>query len=147
MTPIDRARIATLIPHAGTMCLLDSVLRWDASSVRCLTRRHARDDNPLRRPDGTLGAACGIEIAAQAMAVHGRLVAEGAGSSGNGYLASLRDVHLRRARLDDVADDLVVDAERLMGDVHSAVYHFALGSGGVEFLSGRATVLLDAVPE
>jgi predicted hotdog family 3-hydroxylacyl-ACP dehydratase len=147
MTPIDRARIAALIPHAGTMCLLDSVLRWDASSVRCLTRRHARDDNPMRRPDGTLGAACGIEIAAQAMAVHGRLVAEGAGSSGNGYLAGLRDVHLRRARLDNIADDLVVDAERLMGDAYSAVYRFALGSSGVELLSGRATVLLGVFPK
>ncbi|MDE2165105.1 MAG: hydroxymyristoyl-ACP dehydratase [Alphaproteobacteria bacterium] len=147
MTPIDRARIATLIPHAGTMCLLDCVLRWDANSVRCLSRCHVRDDNPLRRPNGILGMACGVEIAAQAMAVHGRLVADHAAPTTNGYLASLRDVHLRRARLDDVADDLVVDAERLMGDAHSAVYRFTLGGGGIELLSGRATVLLGAVPE
>ena len=147
MTPIDRARIATLIPHAGTMCLLDCVLRWDANSVRCLSRRLAGDDYPLRRADGALGAACGVEIAAQAMAVHGRLVADGARPSANGYLASLRDLHLRRARLDDVAGDLVIDAERLMGDAHSAVYRFALGSGDVELLSGRATVLLGAIPE
>lgn len=145
MTPIDRARIATLIPHAGTMCLLDCVLRWDANSVHCLSRRHGRDDNPLRRPDGTLGAACGVEIAAQAMAVHGRLVADGAGPPVSGYLAGLRDVHLRQARLDGVAGDLVIDAERLMGDAHGAVYRFALGSGGVELLSGRATVLFGAM--
>ncbi|HVA35313.1 MAG TPA: phosphotransferase [Stellaceae bacterium] len=147
MTPIDRAQIAALIPHAGTMCLLDAVLRWDANSVRCLSRRHARDDNPLRRPDGTLGAVCGVEIAAQAMAVHGRLVADGAGSSANGYLASLRDVRLRQARLDRVAGDLVIDAERLMGDARCATYRFVIGSGDVELLSGRATVLLGAVPE
>jgi len=145
MTKIDRAGIAALIPHAGAMCLLDRVLRWDVNSVRCLTRCHAREDTPLRRPDGTLGVASGVEIAAQAMALHGRLVADGAGPSINGYLASLRDVRLMQARLDGIEGDLVIDAERLMGDAHGAIYRFVLESGGIALLSGRATVLFGAV--
>jgi predicted hotdog family 3-hydroxylacyl-ACP dehydratase len=143
MTCIDRAQIATMIPHAGSMCLLDAVLRWDAASVRCLSRRHCSADNPLRRADGGLGSACGVELAAQAMAIHGRLVAGSGGQSAHGYLASVREVRLRTPRLDGIAGDIVVDAERLMGDARGASYRFVLASDGVELISGRATVLLD----
>lgn len=141
MTLMDRQQIAAMIPHAGTMCLLDAVLSWDAVSVRCLSRRHRRADNPMRRADGGLGAVCGVEIAAQAMAVHGRLVAGGGSPPAHGYLASVRDVHLRISRLDDVAGDLIVDAARIMGDTQGATYRFALASDGIELVSGRATVL------
>jgi len=141
---MDRHQIATMIPHAGAMCLLDAVLRWDAVSIRCLSRRHRDPDNPLLRTGGELGAACGIEIAAQAMAVHGRLVADGSSRPAHGYLASVRNVRLRVSRLDDITGDLVVDAERLMGDVQGATYQFVLASDGTELISGRTTVLFGA---
>ncbi|TMH48667.1 MAG: hydroxymyristoyl-ACP dehydratase, partial [Betaproteobacteria bacterium] len=32
---ISREAIATMIPHAGSMCLLDGVISWDASRIRC----------------------------------------------------------------------------------------------------------------
>lgn len=138
---MDRQQITTMIPHAGTMCLLDAVLRWDAVSVRCTSRRHRHADNPLRRSDGQLGAICGVEIAAQAMAIHGRLVAGDSAPPAHGYLASVRDVLLRVSRLDDIAGDLIIDAERLMGDAQGAAYQFTLTSEGIELVSGRATVL------
>ncbi|HEY1857086.1 hypothetical protein [Acidocella sp.] len=131
----------TMIPHAGSMCLLDAVLAWDEVSVRCLSRRYRDSDNPLRRADGVLGSACGIEIAAQAMAVHGRLISGETGQPTRGYLASLRDVTLRTLRLDAVDGDLAVDATRLMGDDRGATYRFVLSVQGAELLSGRATVL------
>lgn len=143
MTVIGREQIATMIPHAGAMCLLDAVLAWDANVVCCLTRHHRSDDNPLRRPDGVLGAVCGLEIAAQAMAVHGRLIAGTGGAAAQGYLASVRDLRLRTPRLDTIDGDLIVHAERLMGDLRGASYRFELVSDGMELLSGRATVLLD----
>ena len=59
------------------MCLLDEVLSWDATRIRCRSNTHRTADNPLRA-HGRLGAACGIEYAAQAMAVHGALVAASA---------------------------------------------------------------------
>lgn len=145
MTPINRNQIAAMIPHAGSMCLLDSVLNWDASSIRALTRSHKRRDNPLRRADDSLGIACGVEIAAQAMAVHGSLTSAGAGQASEGYLASVRDLRLRATRLDSLDGALVIDAERLMGDDRCATYRFALGGGGVELVSGRATVLFGVV--
>ena len=73
--PLDHAWIAAHIPHQGSMCLLDAVLRWDTQHVACSATSHGDPSNPLRQ-FGRLGAACGIEYAAQAMAVHGALLAE-----------------------------------------------------------------------
>jgi predicted hotdog family 3-hydroxylacyl-ACP dehydratase len=139
---IGRDRIASMIPHAGEMCLLDDVLRWDVDFIRCVSRCYGQRKNPMRRADGVLGAACGIEIAAQAMAVHGRLAAPADSQVGIGYLASLRDLRLGVARLDAEAGDLIVEAARLMGDAGGAAYRFVLTRAGIELLSGRATVLL-----
>jgi predicted hotdog family 3-hydroxylacyl-ACP dehydratase len=144
MTDIGRDKIATLIPHAGTMCLLDAVVNWDMTSIRCRTGRHQRADNPLRRPDGAIGAICGVEFAAQAMAVHSRLIGHTATDPKPGYLASIRDVRLHAARLDQVGEDLVVDALLLAGNDRSANYRFAVGAARGELMSGRATVIFDA---
>lgn len=139
---MDRAALSAMIPHAGAMCLLDGVLGWDAGSIHCVSRRFRDQDNPLRRPDGRLGAVCGVEIAAQAMALHGRLAAGADGAPAQGYLASLRDVRFGGEALDAGIGDLTVIAERLMGDDRGASYRFMLSCGGVARLSGRATVLL-----
>lgn len=134
-----------MIPHAGAMSLLDGVLHWDESSIRCVSVRHRDPGNPLRRVGG-LGGFCGVEFAAQAMAVHGALVAAGKPPR-VGYLASLRDVRCMQPRLDVLDGDLTILAERLMGDERQAIYRFALDCRGAEVLTGRATVVLDAAPE
>jgi predicted hotdog family 3-hydroxylacyl-ACP dehydratase len=143
MTFIDRSAIAKMIPHSGSMCLLDGVLRWDAVSVLCLSKRYSDGDNPMRRSDGTLGTSCGIEIAAQAMAVHGRLLAGSTAPPGKGYLASVRDVVLHTDRLDGSKGDLMVEATLLMGNLAGASYRFTVMRDGIELLSGRAVVLLE----
>ena len=71
---LDRVAIAARIPHQGSMCLLDAVLAWDSGQIHCRASSHRQPDNPLRAA-ARLGAACGIEYAAQAMAVHGALLA------------------------------------------------------------------------
>lgn len=139
---LGREQIAALIPHAGTMCLIDRVLHWDDASIRCLSLRHRDADNPLRRA-GRLAVVCGIEFAAQAMAVHLRLAGGVEGAPRAGYLASLRDVICRRERLDLLAGDLIIDARRLMADGRGAIYHFALACAGQDVLDGRAAVMLD----
>lgn len=144
---IDREQILTMIPHSGSMCLLDAVLEWDEVSLRCQSRRYRDQDNPMRRADGVLGTACGIEIAAQAVAVHCRLLAGSEGPPQRGYLVSLRDIQLLAGRLDAVEGDLMVDAERLVGDAISATYHFMLTVNGTQLLSGRVTVLLGAAQQ
>ncbi len=152
MSLMDHDMIATLIPHGGDMCLLDELLSWDASTVLCVSRCYRGAKNPLRNKNGTLGMACGIELAAQAMALHGRLAAGRlaagrltAGTErrwGGGVLASVRDVRFGAATLDAGLGDLTIAAERLLGDAAGASYHFSLTCDDTEILSGRATVLL-----
>lgn len=154
--PLDRQWIEQHIPHKGRMCLLDEVLAWDAVRIRCRSATHRSADNPLRL-HGRLGAACGIEYAAQAMAVHGALIAASAplastvamsvrGSIGSsvGYLASVRNVTLRVERLDDLEADLIAAAERVTGDGRTVLYEFSVTSGRQLLLSGRASIVFDA---
>ena len=143
---IGRDEIARMIPHAGTMCLLDGVLSWNPTSIRCVSGRHRAEDNPLRRA-GQLNVICGIEFAAQAMAVHGRLSGGVGRKPVAGYLASLRDVKCRHQRLDLLEADLTIAAELLMGDEQRVIYQFALDCAGIEMLSGRAAVVLEVAPE
>jgi len=140
---VSKIDIAALIPHAGSMCLLDDVIEWDATTIRCVSRTHRASNNPMR-VNGQLPAACGIEYAAQAMAVHGGLIGNVEEKPRLGYLASVRDVTCRRKRLDDIDGDLMVRAEQLMGDGSRVIYQVMLSVGEVEGVSGRATVVLDA---
>ena len=139
---LGKTEIAGLIPHSGMMCLLDEVVSWDALKIRCTTRTHRDPRNPMRSRD-ELPALCGIEYAAQAMAVHGGLAGTVAAKPRAGYLVSVRDVVCRRQRLDDLEGELVVDAEQLMGDARGVMYRFSISAGETEILSGRATVVLD----
>ena len=141
--PLDHAWLLAHLPHQGSMCLLDAVTDWDAQRIRCTAKSHREADNPLRAHDH-LGAACGIEYAAQAMAAHGALLAAADSTPRAGYLASVRGVELHVTRLDDIAADLDVEAERLSGDDNIIIYGFHVSAGGRALLSGRATVVLDA---
>jgi predicted hotdog family 3-hydroxylacyl-ACP dehydratase len=140
-TRLDRAWIESHIPHRGHMCLLDEVLSWDPVHIRCRATSHRSPDNPLRAY-GRLGAASGVEYVAQAMAVHGAIMAHMAGTAARaGLLTSVRNLVLRVTRLDDLTTDLIASAERLAGDDDSTLYEFALSSGGRELLSGRAGIV------
>lgn len=140
---MGRDWIAARIPHQGTMCLLDRVEDWDAQQIRCSAVSHRAPDNPLRA-HGRLAAACGIEYAAQAMAVHGALTAPRDAAPRLGYLASVRGATLHVGRLDDIAADLTVEAVRFSGDGNTILYDFALRAAGRVLLEGRAAVILDA---
>lgn len=140
---LDRDWIAAHIPHQGKMCLLDTVLEWSDAAIVCRATSHADPANPLRA-EGRLGAAAGIEYAAQAMAVHGALIAGDDAPPRQGYLTSVRSVVLHAARLDDLAEALDVHAERLSGDGNHILYQFSLAHAGRCLLEGRATVVLDA---
>lgn len=141
-SPMDKASIAALIPHADLMCLLDSVFAWDSRTIACLASSHRMPGNPLS-VDGCLDAICGVEYAAQAMAVHGGLIGDGRRPAA-GYLASVRDVVCSVERLDLLKDDLLVTAELLTAETARGIYRFNLTCGGAPVLSGRAAVVIDA---
>ena len=148
-TRLDRSWIESHIPHRGRMCLLDEVLSWDPVRIRCRATSHRSPENPLRA-HGRLGAACGVEYAAQAMAVHGAIMAHTAGTTARaGLLTSVRNLVLRVSRLDDLEADLIASAARRAGDEDGTLYEFTLSSGGCELLSGRAGIVFgtQAPPE
>ncbi len=161
--PIDAERIRNLVPHAGNMCLLERVVACDAASIRCETRSHLDQSNPLRR-NGHLASICAIEYAAQAMALHGALTAPKdigaltapghsgtltAAASGNtpadvrhGYLASVRDLRCRTRCLDQYTGTLSVSATLVFDESARRIYSFVVAAGKTELVTGRAAVIL-----
>jgi len=140
---LDHAGIAALIPHAGRMCLLDGLLRWDATSIECRASGHRAADNPLRTASGLLATAA-IEYAAQATALHGALLARTSGATPTpGFLASARGVQCHRLHLHDLDGTLQVEAERLAGDEHQLLYAFHVRHRGEPVAEGRLAVVLN----
>ncbi len=142
---IARAQLEGRIPHAGRMFLLDGVLRWDESHIACCASSHRQPDHPMRA-EGRLGAACAVEYASQAMAIHGALVKADEAPASAGFLVALREVTIARARLDDIEEDLLVEANRVMGDESRVIYEFRVSAAGNLIAEGRATVVLNAPP-
>ena len=130
-----------LIPHRGAMSLLDTVVAWDDESIHLATQSHSSPDNPLRS-DGILRAVHLCEYGAQAMAVHGGLLAQRAGSvAAPGLLVSLRAVQLLVERIDDLPSVLDVYAQKLLASETSWQYQFRIENHGRVLAQGRAAVI------
>lgn len=138
---MTREEICARLPHAGRMCLLDQLVSWNADSIVCRSGSHREIDNPLRSHD-RLHAVAGVEYAAQAMALHGSLLATGDAPPARGYLASVRGLTLQVDDLGAVRDDLVIQAQRLGGEAGGFIYQFEIRGGNQSLLSGRVTAKL-----
>ena len=126
------------------MCLLDYVEAWDQQRIQCRASSHRAADNPLRAY-GRLGAACGIEYAAQAMAVHGALLAPADSTAHGSVIWSACAAHsLHVPRLDDIAADLLVEATCITRSENNILYQFSVSAAGRLLLDGRAAVVLNA---
>ena len=134
--------LAALIPHAGAMVLLDRVIRWDAESIVCAARSHLDPANPLRH-GGRLACVCGVEYALQAAALHGALLADGRAQPA-GYAASLRNVAMQVAQLDDPAlGELSVRSLLASQESFGMVYDFSVESeAGAPLIAGRFSIAL-----
>lgn len=140
------ARIAALIPHAGTMCLLERIEHWDDTSVTLATATHRNPDHPLAGRSG-LRAIHLCEYGAQAMAVHGGLTAQARGERAQpGLLVSLRDVALHCDFVHEFAGELIVEATRLHDSGSAWQYSFRVLHAGTLLAQGRATVSALSAP-
>jgi predicted hotdog family 3-hydroxylacyl-ACP dehydratase len=74
------------------------------------------------------------------MALHGAL--SGSVDVRPGVLAALRDVTLDVERLDDIVEDLIVSAQKLLSDSTRLMYAFTICAGRREIIRGRAAVVL-----
>jgi predicted hotdog family 3-hydroxylacyl-ACP dehydratase len=145
MSVMAKADIGRLIPHAGAMCLLNTVESWTESWISCTATSHRDTANPLRRRE-KLDAICGLEYAAQAMAVHIGLVGKTVSDQTRiGYLGGIRNVALQASRLDTVTDDLLIQSTRLLAEPDSFLYSFQISSSGRELMNGRASIFLRSI--
>jgi len=141
MRDAGRDLISQLIPHQGSMSLLERVVRWDGSGIDAVAVSHRDAANPLRT-SGQLRAVNLCEYGAQAAALHGGLVArEAGGVAAPGYLVSLRDVSLVCSRIDDLAGELAIHAELLLEDSASWQYLFAASHDGAKLATGRLAII------
>jgi predicted hotdog family 3-hydroxylacyl-ACP dehydratase len=147
---LNAVQIAELIPHQGSMSLLDAINALDAHRIDCSAVSHRNLSNPLRE-NNILHAVCGVEYAAQAMALHGALSPSKSASTDTfkprgGRLASLRSVEFFVSRLDDIDENLIVSAALLMRDENNMMYEFTVSTSSTgtsqTLLQGRATVIL-----
>jgi predicted hotdog family 3-hydroxylacyl-ACP dehydratase len=130
--------LAGLIPHAGSMCLLDRVVAHTEHDIECTTSTHTAPGNALRR-DGQLAALHLVEYAAQAMAAHGALVS---GGVQQGMLAAVRDIRLHVERIDDIDSELNVKATRRIAQAKGSLYDFSIRGGGQVLCEGRIAIAL-----
>ena len=137
----DRATIETLVPHAGAMCLWDEAIDWNATRIVVRTQGHRDPAHPLRCGD-RLHAIHLCEYGAQAMAVHGGLLARERGTvAPPGMLVALRDVTFATARIDGIAAPLRVEARVQFADANGSLYAFSVSADGVPLASGRVQVM------
>jgi predicted hotdog family 3-hydroxylacyl-ACP dehydratase len=140
---LTHADIATLIPHRGSMCLLDRVLDWNHEKIRCIVANHRSPQHPLRGASGLL-SVCGVEFAAQAIAVHNALLAAPDHDTPKvGYLANAKDVAWVVDRLDDITGDLLIEAEQLISEGGRSIYQFTISAESRTLLEGRVAVALE----
>lgn len=141
MAVVDKATLCDLIPHTGSMCLLDEVVAWDDEHIQCRSYSHKLIDNPLRSEKG-LRAIMLLEYGAQAMAVHGGLLARAKGERiHEGYLAALRDVKIKDITVDTIRLPLLVEASMLMSQQGNMIYQFCVQTTDGILATGRATVM------
>ncbi|WP_372016778.1 phosphotransferase [Pseudoxanthomonas sp. 10H] len=141
---LDRAGILALVPHQGAMCLWDQVVAWDDQRIRLRAGNQGDPAHPLRAR-GRLHALALCEYGAQAMAVHGGLLAAGQGGRAPaGVLVALRDVELAVARIDDLDGALEGEAELVAASAASQQYAFRIHHGGRLLARGRAAAVLGA---
>ena len=141
---LGRDAIEALIPHSGSMCLLQRLDAWDDEHIVCAAANHRDAQHPLRTRRGLLAPAA-IEYAAQAMALHGALIGQAAGTPATpGFLASARAVQLHVLRLDELPPgELRIEATRQAGDAQQILYAFHISHAGRPVAEGRAAVVLN----
>ena len=134
---INKAEIATLIPHSGNMVLIDEVSSWNETEIFCHSNTHRNLDNPLRA-NQQLSALNLIEYGAQAVAIHGGLL----DSSKAGFLAAIRNAQLSIQRIDQLNSELMIHATATIQTDSGVIYQLHLSDKRQQtLLTAQATII------
>ncbi len=121
------------------MVLLHEVIDFDSEQIQCRAACDPAADHPLAR-EGRLPATALAEYGAQAMAVHGGLLAEPDQPPRPGRLVALGKLELNLDFLEQ-ATTLTVSATRFGGDEAGQLYDFEVLAQNQCLARGRATVM------
>lgn len=133
--PLDPAAlppIDTIVPHRGTMLLLDAVIACDEETLSA----SASVDRAAwyADADGAMPAWIGIELMAQAIAAHVGLLAMRAGGQARpGVLLGSRSYHARVPAFEAGAPLRVDVKELLRSEEGHGAYECTIGRDGVGF--------------
>jgi predicted hotdog family 3-hydroxylacyl-ACP dehydratase len=144
---LEKPHIETLLPHRGTMFLLDRVTRFDVDEIECIATSHRDPNNPLRHGN-CLPAHAAIEYAAQAAGAHGGLLARQLhrdASAPIGYLAVVSNLHWHVERLDDLPGDLEVHARRTAATPGGVAYRVEIRHQSRSIANGDLVIALETV--
>lgn len=131
--------INQLIPHEGEMCLWDSVLAFDDTTIHCQTARHLANTHPLKTNE-RLSKLHLIEYGAQSIAIHGGLLSQKLKAPRPGYLASVKNIHFET--FNDQTPYIYCRSNQIMADDQSKLYQFELMDNEQQLIcSGRALVI------
>lgn len=142
--PLTHQAIEHLLSHTGSMSLLNEILSADKDSLTATAISHLESNNPLRA-EGSLSTVNGIEYAAQAMAVHGALLAQHSGaeySTQKGYIATVRNIEINKPFFPETEGVLLIQVRLLMSNDNGFTYEFHINYKQDEFISGKITVFL-----
>lgn len=139
---MTKQQLCKLIPHDGSMCLLESVDSWDESQIVCSSKSHHNPDNPLK--DGNrLGCVNAIEYGAQAVAIHGRLLAEDSNPvSQSGFLVQIKDLDFDDCDLSVLPGALTIKAQQLHCDRTSMLYRITIKHDHNQIMQGRVMIFI-----
>ena len=136
--PIEKIHFQDLIPHEGSMVLIDQVDDWDLNKISCSSHSHLLSNNPLMM-NNSLSAINLIEYGAQAMAIHRGLLT---GEPLQGFLAAVRDANFFIDNLDNIHGALHIEANFELKINNNVVYSLnILDEHGTPLLKARTSVV------
>lgn len=137
---IESDQIKALLPHGDAMSLLDQVESWDDLSIRCVTKSHLRQDNPIVTQEHRHSSLL-IEYAAQAAAIHAGLLNSDLGECRPAYVGAVKNIEIIESLIPNKDSALVVQAKAELLNSNGAIYGFIVESEKQSVISGKLVLV------
>ena len=134
---LGRDGIAALIPHQGSMCLLERVVEWDDQHVVLETASHRSPQTPCALTAGCERSICASTARRPWPCMAGCARQVSGVQPKPGMLVSLRSVQFGRDYIEDLPGDLRVEAVCLQADAASLQYRFRVTHAEEMLAEGR----------
>lgn len=143
---LNKSAIEGLIPHKGSMCLLDAVEHWDQQTVTCISTSHHLPHNPLLE-DGRLSAMVLVEYAAQAAAIHACLTGAGIGGTRTALIGAVKALKLHCRCVTPSQKILTVAAQSILQSGGGAIYQVTVRAQDELLVEARIVLVIPKTPD